>query len=126
MNQIVQLQHILSDSPIGLVLPAIAQLNLPDWWLAGGAVRNTVWGALFGETCGLLINDFDIAFLIAMAIVLRSYLPRNVSQLDFQTTNSTSRTRPALPAGVLVAGLISVQKMEFLTGFTPQQLLVFV
>jgi len=62
MNQIVQLQHILSDSPIGLVLPAIAQLNLPDWWLAGGAVRNTVWRSLFGETCELVINDFDIAF----------------------------------------------------------------
>jgi hypothetical protein len=39
----------------------MAQLNLPDWWLAGGAVRNTVWRSLFAD-CRLTINDFDLAF----------------------------------------------------------------
>jgi hypothetical protein len=57
-----RLQTILANSPVGAVLPAIAQLNLPNWWLAGGAVRNTVWRSLFGENCQLIINDFDIAF----------------------------------------------------------------
>lgn len=56
------LQLILENSPVGEVLPAIAQLHLPNWWLAGGAVRNTVWRSLFGETCELVIKDFDIAF----------------------------------------------------------------
>jgi hypothetical protein len=59
----IQLQKILVDSPIGAILPAIALLNLPDWWLAGGAVRNTVWRSLFGNDCQLIINDFDIALL---------------------------------------------------------------
>ncbi|MBI4783892.1 MAG: nucleotidyltransferase family protein [Oscillatoriophycideae cyanobacterium NC_groundwater_1537_Pr4_S-0.65um_50_18] len=59
------LQEILANSPVGEVLPAIAQLNLPDWWLAGGAVRNTVWRSLLGETCQLGIKDFDIAFFDA-------------------------------------------------------------
>ncbi len=45
---------------------AIAFLNLPDWWLAGGAVRNTVWRSLFGNECQLVINDFDIAFFDAL------------------------------------------------------------
>lgn len=62
MNRSMRLQRILDSSSVGRVLPAISQLNLPDWWLAGGAVRNTVWRSLFGSQCGLVINDFDIAF----------------------------------------------------------------
>ncbi|XGV99349.1 MAG: nucleotidyltransferase family protein [Leptolyngbya sp. BL-A-14] len=59
-----RLHQILAASPVGTVLPAMAQLNLPDWWLAGGAVRNTVWRALFND-CALTINDFDLAFFDA-------------------------------------------------------------
>ncbi|MGB6294877.1 MAG: nucleotidyltransferase family protein [Rivularia sp. (in: cyanobacteria)] len=62
MSSVSRLQNILADSPVGEVLPAISKLNLPDWWLAGGAVRNTVWRSIFGENCQLFINDFDIAF----------------------------------------------------------------
>ena len=62
MSSVSRLQNILSNSPIGEVLPAISKLNLPDWWLAGGALRNTVWRSIFGENCQLFINDFDIAF----------------------------------------------------------------
>ncbi|WP_313929791.1 nucleotidyltransferase family protein [Microcoleus sp. FACHB-SPT15] len=32
-----------NSNRIALYLQAIAFLNLPNWWLAGGAVRNTVW-----------------------------------------------------------------------------------
>lgn len=62
LSDIKQLQQILENSAIAFVLPAIAKLNLANWWLAGGAVRNTVWKAIFGEDCKLVINDFDIAF----------------------------------------------------------------
>ncbi|MBV6622935.1 MAG: nucleotidyltransferase family protein [Rivularia sp. (in: Bacteria)] len=62
MDGVDRLQKILADSPIGEVLPAISKLNLPDCWLAGGALRNTVWRSIFGENCQLFINDFDIAF----------------------------------------------------------------
>jgi hypothetical protein len=62
MDYQTRLQTILSHSIIAAVLPKIAQLNLPNWWLAGGAVRNTVWCHLFGEECQLFIKDFDIAF----------------------------------------------------------------
>ena len=60
-----RLQEILANSPVGAVLPAIAPINLPDWWLAGGAVRNTVWRSIFGEECQLFIKDFDVAFFDA-------------------------------------------------------------
>jgi hypothetical protein len=66
MDSATRLQTILVDSPVGSVLPAIALLNLPNWSLAGGAVRNTVWRSLFGNECQLIINDFDIAFFDAL------------------------------------------------------------
>jgi uncharacterized protein len=62
MNSNKRLEMILTDTPIDRVLRAIAKLNLPNWWLAGGAVRNTVWRSIFGDNCGLVIKDFDIAF----------------------------------------------------------------
>jgi hypothetical protein len=65
-DSFVPLQKILIDSPVGAVLPAIAAINLPDWWLAGGAVRNTVWRSLFGTSCELVIKDFDVAFFDAV------------------------------------------------------------
>jgi hypothetical protein len=34
MNSNTRLQMILADTPIDTVLPAIAQLNLPNWWNA--------------------------------------------------------------------------------------------
>ncbi|OKH54975.1 hypothetical protein NIES2101_05260 [Calothrix sp. HK-06] len=62
----VQLKEILLNSPVGEVLPAIAKLQLPNWWLAGGAVRNTVWRHILGgDDCKLTIKDFDIAFFDA-------------------------------------------------------------
>ncbi|MEP0749716.1 nucleotidyltransferase family protein [Trichocoleus sp. AS-A1] len=51
MDSSTRLQKILVDSPVGVVLPAIALLNLPGWWLAGGAVRNTVWRAFSITHC---------------------------------------------------------------------------
>lgn len=62
MNNNIRLQLILADTPVGAVLPALTQLNLPNWWLAGGAVRNTVWRSIFGQNCELFIKDFDVAF----------------------------------------------------------------
>ncbi|SRR5579883_2928264 len=62
MDDLNRLQQILADSVIAPVLPAIAPIGLPNWWLAGGAVRNTVWQTIFGADCKLVINDFDIAF----------------------------------------------------------------
>ena len=79
MDSATRLQKILVDSPVGAVLPAIALLNLPNWWLAGGAVRNTVWRSLFGNDCQLVINDFDIAFFDALGdrLVFENYFSLN-------------------------------------------------
>jgi hypothetical protein len=57
-----KLKNIFANSEIMPVLRLIRDANLPDWWLAGGAVRNTVWRHLFPDQCTLSIKDFDVAF----------------------------------------------------------------
>ncbi len=97
----VHLQTILADSPVGEVLPAIAAINLPDWWLAGGAVRNTVWRSLFGPSCQLVIKDFDIAFFdavgdrsqeLAAKVTLESQYPNH--KFDVKNQASFAHWRP--------------------------------
>lgn len=58
-----RLEDIFKKEPqIMAILKAMRQLELPDCWLAGGAVRNTVWQHLYGNNCQLTIKDFDIVF----------------------------------------------------------------
>ncbi|MEH1874201.1 nucleotidyltransferase family protein [Nostoc sp.] len=101
MNSNTRLQMILADTPIDTVLRAIAQLNLPNWWLAGGAVRNTVWYSIFGNECKLGIKDFDIAFFdiegnrsqeLAAKATLTEQFPHE--QFDVKNQASFARWRP--------------------------------
>lgn len=54
---------VLAHPAIPRVLRAISTLNppLPNVYLAGGCIRNTVWNSLFKDS-KLKINDFDIGF----------------------------------------------------------------
>ena len=98
MNSPTRLQMLLAVSPIGTVLPAIAQVNLSNWWLAGGAVRNTVWRSIFGEECGLVINDFDIAFFDAegdrsQELAAKATLTKQFPNYKFDVKNQASFAR---------------------------------
>jgi hypothetical protein len=98
MDSATRLQKILVDSPVGVVLPAIALLNLPNWWLAGGAVRNTVWRSLFGNDCQLVINDFDIAFFDALGdrsqeLAAKAILTAQFPDYKFDVKNQASFAR---------------------------------
>ena len=98
MNNTTHLQTLLIDSPVGAVLPAIALLNLPDWWLAGGAVRNTVWRSLFGNECQLVINDFDIAFFDSLGdrsqeLTAKATLTAQFPDYKFDVKNQASFAR---------------------------------
>jgi hypothetical protein len=95
MNNNTQLQIILSNSIIATVLPAIAQLDLPNWWLAGGAVRNTVWRSLFGQECDLFVKDFDIAFFDHVGnreqeLFAKSTLKTQFPEQEFDVKNQAS------------------------------------
>lgn len=98
MDQLDQLQKILMDSPVGAVLPTIAALDLADWWLAGGAVRNTVWRSLFAGDCTLTIKDFDVAFFDASGdraqeLAARTSLTAQFPDYLFDVKNQASFAR---------------------------------
>lgn len=98
MELIDRLQEILVASPVGDVLPAMAQLNLPNRWLAGGAVRNTVWRSLFGADCALVIKDFDLAFFDAngdreQELIAKATLTAQFPDYVFDVKNQASFTR---------------------------------
>lgn len=98
MDYHTHLQTILSHSIIGTVLPKIAEINLPNWWLAGGAVRNTVWCNIFGEECKLFIKDFDIAFFDEQGnrdqeLAAKSILTTQFPEYVFDVKNQASFCR---------------------------------
>ncbi len=43
-------------------LRAAATLNLPDWYLAAGFVRNAIWDHLHGNTSMTPLNDVDLVY----------------------------------------------------------------
>ncbi|MBD2344598.1 nucleotidyltransferase family protein [Anabaena subtropica] len=106
MNNQTRLQMILADTPVSRVLSAIsyagrnaiAEVNLPNWWLAGGAVRNTVWCSIFGENCRLFIKDFDIAFFDetgnrTQELAAQAYLTEQFPNYLFDVKNQASFAR---------------------------------
>lgn len=44
------------------ILQAVQNLNLPDWFVAAGAIRNTVWDVLHEYKKRTPLNDLDIAY----------------------------------------------------------------
>ena len=56
------LVEIIEASDWYRTLIDIRDLGLPDWWVAGGAVRNTVWKHLYQDDCHLKIKDIDVIF----------------------------------------------------------------
>ncbi|HBW32544.1 nucleotidyltransferase family protein [Anabaena sp. FACHB-709] len=106
MNNQNRLQMILADTPVSQVLSAmtssrletISQVNLPNWWLAGGAVRNTVWRSIFGNNCKLFIKDFDIAFFDEAGnreqeLAAENYLTEKCPNYLFDVKNQASFAR---------------------------------
>jgi uncharacterized protein len=58
-----RLELIVRASPWLLqVLGTIRLLGLPDWYLAAGAIRNTVWDALHGSTSLQPHSDLDVIY----------------------------------------------------------------
>ncbi len=44
------------------MLRTVADLDLPDAWIAAGAVRNAVWDALHGYRRSTPLNDVDVVW----------------------------------------------------------------
>lgn len=53
---------VLQDKWLMGVLKSARAANLPDWFLAGGVIRNTVWDYLHNYTIRTPIKDVDLIF----------------------------------------------------------------
>jgi hypothetical protein len=88
------------------VLRAVASLepSLPNAYLAGGCVRNSIWKTLFPD-CKLRINDFDIGFYDPLGdrgqeLAAKKTLSRTLKEItdapfDVKNQYSFGRWRPA-------------------------------
>ncbi len=56
------LDAVLQNPNNRAILERAAQLRLPDWWLTGGAVFQTVWNVLDGRDPAAGIEDYDIFY----------------------------------------------------------------
>ena len=58
-----RLERIVRRTPWLLTaLETIRSLGLPDWYLAAGAIRNTVWDELHGSTSLQPVSDLDVIY----------------------------------------------------------------
>jgi len=56
------IQAVRADATAEALLDRACELNLPDWYLAAGAVYQNVWNALTGRAPGYGIKDYDLAY----------------------------------------------------------------
>ena len=55
-------QIIFGDDRLMRILKTARQLNLNDWYVAGGAIRNSVWDKLSEFKEHTLLNDVDLVY----------------------------------------------------------------
>jgi uncharacterized protein len=65
LNQIEILKLIAQDPWRMHALHIASTLNLPDWWIGAGFVRNCVWDALHGYSTPTPLNDIDLIYFAA-------------------------------------------------------------
>lgn len=62
-DQLRHLRTILSSNPTLLqVLNGAAQLSLPNWYLAAGALSQTIWNSVSGKAPEVGISDYDLVY----------------------------------------------------------------
>jgi hypothetical protein len=53
---------IASDKWMMEILHLVKQLELPDWWIGAGFVRNKIWDVLHGYNQRTALNDVDVIY----------------------------------------------------------------
>ena len=56
------LEHVQRNPISCALLEPAAQLDVPDWWLASGAVFQTVWKVIDGRDPTAGIGDYDLIY----------------------------------------------------------------
>ena len=64
-------------------LQAVERLNLPDWYIAAGFLRNAIWDFLHEKTTRTPLNDVDVVY----------YDPANLNEVSEQKFEAALQAR---------------------------------
>ncbi len=82
---------ILKEKWLMDILYSVRELGLPDWYLAAGVIRNTVWDVLHGYTKRTPLNDIDVVYFSLEkkwdTTVLEKKLKKKYPQYTFEIVN---------------------------------------
>jgi len=88
-----RLESIVRGTPWLLrALDIVRSLRLPNWYLAAGSIRNTVWDALHGLTSSEPASDLDVIYFDAVKLnhgaeaILRDAVP----EYSWEVTNQAN------------------------------------
>lgn len=59
---------IESDKDMMEILKTVSLLNLPDWWISAGFIRNKIWDVLHNYNTKTEYNDIDVIYYDAKDI----------------------------------------------------------
>ena len=63
---LVRLEHILRQSPLfEQIFPLARQVNLPNWYIAGGCITQTIWNVKMGYDPWYGLKDIDLVYFKA-------------------------------------------------------------
>lgn len=82
---------ILKEKWLMDILRTVRSLGLPDWYLAAGVIRNTVWDVLHGYTKRTPLNDIDLVYFEEKDTVdvkrIEKELQKKYPQYTFEVVN---------------------------------------
>jgi len=81
LEQIVRKEKWLMD-----LLRSVRDLHLPDWYLAAGVIRNTVWDVLHGYAKRTPLNDIDVVYFDPHRKILVAAIEKTLHALYPQFT----------------------------------------
>lgn len=99
MNKQDICQLINEDQWMLSILQAVRELQLPDWWIGAGFVRNKVWDTLHGFSDRTLLGDIDVIYFDASSMEEapeQSYQSRLLQAMPDQTWSVTNQARMAI------------------------------
>lgn len=81
-----------ADDDMMIILRAMAELNLPDFWLAAGAVRNFIWNKLtnlpaFDHQTDMDVVYFDPEKTYEETLAIQEFLSNNYPNYHWEVKN---------------------------------------
>jgi hypothetical protein len=123
-SEFTRLKNIILADPARVeVLEFARDLNLPDWAIGAGFVRNAVWDHLHGYEFATPLNDIDVLISIPGTQIPKPSVKLNMRLMkDAPNTPGRCATRPACICAMEIRHT-AVQSTRLLIGWKPPQVL---